>query len=587
MDDFSILIATPNGSGSQSPNHILAKSFFRSGYSVGAKNIFPSNIAGLPTWFAIRVNQKNYGSMKRQHEIVMAKNADTYKDDLLKVKEGGYYFYDQEFKIDTPRSDVTLVPIPFRELSKDLSDSIKMRKLLSNTVYLGVMAELLKVDNNTLEHTLRDYFIEKESVIEVNLRSLNAGREFARANLNHLNFKFSLAKPTSKNNGKLFIDGNSAAALGALQGGCTMFSWYPITPATSLAESFHSFAAETRAHRFAQVQAEDELSAVNMVIGAGWAGARAMTSTSGPGLSLMAEGAGLSYFAEIPAVIWDVQRAGPSTGLPTRTLQGDLRSATHLSHGDTEHIVLLPANPAECFDMAELAFDLAEEIQTLVVVLSDLDIGMNYYITDEFKTRTTALKRGKVLNAHDLNQLEDFARYKDVDGDGIGYRTLPGTPHVKAAYFTRGTAHNDKSGYSEDGENFKALLERLKRKMQTAQKFLPKPIYKSAKQADYTIVTYGSSDQIVSELQDLLAQSKIVTDYLRIRALPLDLEIEKIFSEKKKIFIIEQNRDGQMREIITQKLPHLASKFQSILQYDGLPLSAELVYQKIIESVRP
>jgi 2-oxoglutarate ferredoxin oxidoreductase subunit alpha len=421
-------------------------------------------------------------------------------------------------------------------------------------------------------------------VYDINFSAIEVGANYAREHLKNIKFPFS-TKELKNESSQLLIDGNSAAALGAVAGGCTFLSWYPITPSSSLAESFQDFAAVTRdenqkENRTAVVQAEDELSAINMVIGAGWAGSRAMTATSGPGLSLMSEAAGLSYFAEVPAVIWDVQRAGPSTGLPTRTMQGDLQSAAHLSHGDTEHIVLLPANPQECFEFAQMAFDLSEELQTLVIVLSDLDLGMNLSMSPDFQLNSAPYKRGKVLSADALNSVEEFARYKDVDGDGIPYRTLPGTKHAKAAYFTRGTGHTEKATYSEDGENYHKMLARLKRKFQTAQKYLPAPITQQTKNK-IGIIAFGSSDFILPEVQSLLSQNKMPTDYLRVRSLPLNDSIADFLKTHETIFVVEQNRDGQLKKLMAEKFIAHAIKLQSVLSYDGMPLAAEFVAAEI------
>lgn len=589
-NNFSLAVATLNGSGSQSANNIIAKTLFRMGAYVGAKNLFPSNIAGLPTWFNIRVDENGFCGRKLKHDIVIAKNLETLDGDIQSVIPHGFLFYDSEFKnipLDS-RQDVTFVPIPYRELVQSASDSIKMRKLLTNMVYVGALAELLKLNLKILGNVVHDQFQNKDSVIEPNLKAIEAGKKYAEEHLQKLNFPYKASIENDRNKDKILIDGNSAAALGAIVGGCTVLTWYPITPSSSIAENFHDFALTLRAdenkqNKFASIQAEDELSAINMVIGAGWAGARAMTATSGPGLSLMAEAAGLSYFAEIPAVIWDVQRAGPSTGLPTRTMQGDLQFAANLSHGDTEHIVLLPASPKECFHFAQVAFDLAEEFQTLVLVLSDLDIGMNFSINDSLKIEDSPFKRGKVLTAGELNAQNNFARYRDIDGDGVCYRTLPGTMHTNAAYFTRGTGHNETSAYTEDGEVYKNLLLRLKNKFLTATDNLPKPLHTKTKNENL-LIGYGSTDFVIAELQALLTQSGIETDYMRIRALPLALDLETQMSSYKNIYIIEQNRDGQMRNLLAQKFTSQSSKFKSILSFDGLPISAEFLATEIKKS---
>lgn len=608
------------------------------GLPVGAKNLFPSNIAGLPTWFSIRVHPEGFVGRKLTHDIVIAKNKSTAEKDIASVKNNGIYIYDEDFKLNPKdwRQDTECWAIPYRKLVESVSDSIKIRKLLTNMVYLGVLAEKLSIPSEILKGALKDQFGDKNSVIEANWQALEAGASYAREHFSENPFPYratsSTHKPevssgleseissftesetpsTFKLENQLFIDGNAAAALGAVAGGCTFLSWYPITPSSSLAESFQEFVGALRKSKenkklHAVVQAEDELSAISMVIGAGWAGSRAMTATSGPGLSLMAEAAGLSYFAEVPAVIWDVQRAGPSTGLPTRTMQGDLRFAAHISHGDVEHIVLIPSTPKECFDFAQLAFDLAERVQTLVIVLSDLDLGMNFSICEPFEISRQPYDRGKVLTAEDLNTVDDFARYRDIDGDGIGYRTLPGTPHVHAAYFTRGTGHTEKAAYSEDGPNYSALLKRLALKLQKAKKLLPPPVVRNQqghivekyealdsqptgeKLSSHSdnpsprvgLITYGSSDFVISEVRSELRKLNVEVSDLRIRALPLNERILDFLRCHDEIYIIEQNRDAQMRDLLTQRFPQQAAKFRSVLNFDGLPLTAEFVVSEV------
>jgi 2-oxoglutarate/2-oxoacid ferredoxin oxidoreductase subunit alpha len=586
--DFSLTIATLNGSGSLSANQILAKALFRMHLPVSAKNVFPSNIAGLPTWYSIRVSEKGFLGRQLKNDIVLAKNTSTATQDLASVKPGGFFIYDQDIKFAPERSNVTVWSLPLRDLSEKVTDAVKIRKLLANMVYVGVLAKLLGVDRDVLEHVVRDHFRTKSQLIDINLKALDAG--FAYVTEQKWSVPFQVHKQSAAAQKKLFIDGNSAAALGALAGGCTFMSWYPITPSTSLAESFQDYCEVTRKtsdkkNNFAIVQAEDELSAINMVIGAGWAGARAMTATSGPGLSLMAEAAGLAYFAEIPAVIWCVQRAGPSTGLPTRTMQGDLETASTLSHGDTEHVVLLPSSPEECFEFAQTAFDIAEEMQTLVIVLSDLALGMNQHISNELSLPHNEYRRGKVLSAEDLNAMDDFARYKDVDGDGIPYRTLPGTLHAKAAYFTRGTGHTEKAIYSEDGENYARLLARLQKKFQLAQSKWPQPVITRTDaplKEPLGIVCFGSSAEVMPEVQYLLRKRGFDSEILRIRALPLHDDIGQFLESHSQIFIVEQNRDGQMRKKLTQKFSSVAARFSSALSYDGEPLAAEAVAQIIL-----
>lgn len=596
-NNFSFGVATVNGSGSQSANFILAKTLFRMGLTVGAKNIFPSNISGLATWYFLRVSDNAYIGRKRKQDFFVAKNSESVKEDVHHLTEGGLFFYDSEFKLGDYKwpDHVRPIPIPYRELTHDLSDSIKMRKYLTNMIYVGILSHQLGLDESILRQVVKDQFSSKESVVALNISAISKGADYAKNNLTNLDFPWK-AVPDIKTKDQIYIDGNTAAAMGAVCGGCTVFSWYPITPATSLADAFQEYCREWRSsenekNNYAILQAEDELAAIGMVLGAGWAGARAMTSTSGPGLSLMAESAGLSYFAEIPAVLWDIQRAGPSTGLPTRTMQGDIRAAHHLSHGDVEHLVLLPSTPEECFQYAQLAFDLSEELQTLVIVLSDLDLGMNFHVSNNLQLPKNPFRRGKVLDANDLNQVEEFSRYKDVDGDGVPYRTRPGTLHPLAAYFTRGTGHNEKSAYTEDSENYSKLLTRLKEKIFKAKDKLPgaqiqkiaNPNQKAAK--NIGLAYYGSTKLIMNEVTDLLLQNNLNIHLIEIKSLPLASEIEAAFKDLNSIFIIEQNRDGQMADLVIQKYPQFAGKTFRVLSFDGWPLSPELVVDRIRDYV--
>jgi 2-oxoglutarate ferredoxin oxidoreductase subunit alpha len=588
INDWTLTVATANGTGSQTANNTLVKTLFRMGIPVGGKNLFPSNIQGLPTWFTIRVHPKGYVGRKSLAHIFVGFNKQTLASDIQQVTPGGAFFYNQEFNVsDIRRDDIQMIAIPAREIASQASSSVKMQKLLSNMAYVGVLCELLNLDKQILEQSLRDQFPNHPEVQDVNLKTLAAAQAFAREHIPPDVFSFRAQTISDNHTDNILIDGNAAAALGLINGGCSFLSWYPITPASSLAENFENYAPRlrdnTNGNAFAVVQAEDELSAINMAIGAGWAGARSVTSTSGPGLSLMSEAAGLCYFAEVPTVIWDVQRAGPSTGLPTRTLQGDLSSAYTLSHGDTEHIVLLPGSPFECYEFGEICLDLAERLQTLVIVLSDLDLGMNFWVTPQFVSSEKKYDRGKVLNAKDLQERGEFARYKDIDGDGIPYRTLPGTHHELAAYFTRGTGHNEKAGYTEDNEVFKKLLDRLKLKMKTAAKIIPAPILKTQKSAKIGLIAYGSTDLIMNEVIDRLNESGIQVNYLRPRALPLHADIETFISEHSKIYVIEQNRDAQFLKILRQYSSNAVSKdLRSVLSYDGLPIAPDHVIDSIL-----
>jgi len=588
INDFVITVATVNGSGSQSANLILVRTLFAMGLPVGGKNLFPSNIQGLPTWFTIRVNENGFTARRKFADILVAMNAQTASEDLAQVGPNGHFFYNAEFKLDVAnqRPDIKAYAIPFRELVTPLSESVKARKLLVNMIYVGVMAELLGLDK-MLESVVRHSFADKEQLLQANLDAVRVGREYARAHLEPAAYPWKVASLGPLNENRMLVDGNSSAALGLVMGGCGFVSWYPITPSSSLVETYADLADrhlrdDKGRAGFAVVQAEDELAAINMVVGAGWAGARAATATSGPGLSLMAEAAGLSYYAEIPAVIWNVQRVGPSTGLPTRTQQGDLLAAYHLSHGDTKHVVLLPGTPEECYEFAGVALDLAEQLQTLVIVLSDLDLGMNLFISPQFQYPEQPIARGKVLHADDLNGLASFERYLDRDGDGIAYRTLPGCRHEKAAYFTRGTGHDTAGRYSESPIAYKDNLDRLKRKYETAAQLVPKPLTDCRPDVKIGFLTFGSNCEALGEARFLLQGRGISTNCLRVRALPLALEVEEFLLNHDSVYVVEQNRDGQMLSVLRAELPHVAWRCKSILHYNGLPPDAESIVDQFL-----
>lgn len=573
-------IATVNGSGSQSANLILLRSIFRMGVPVGGKNLFPSNIAGLPTWFLIRAHEKGYTSIEPLSDIVVAMNQQTVDDDIKYLKPGGLFVHNSTLKITKPLPDgAVALPVDFVKIAGQVSDSIKLKKLLTNMVYVGLLAEYLEIPDGILRDSVAHQFKNKQSVVDLNVNATTAGRTYFRDHVK-LPLKFKL-EGRNAHQGKILVDGNSAAALGSVFAGCTMASWYPITPSSSLAEDFESYCQKLRKtdngeNLFAVIQAEDELSAIAMVAGAGWAGARSMTATSGPGISLMAECAGLMYFAEIPGVVWNIQRAGPSTGLPTRTQQGDVLSCALLSHGDARHPVLFPANPTECFDMAHNAFDLADRLQTLVFVLSDLDIGMNHWVSDEFKYPQKPFDRGKILSRSDLEKVSIYKRYADPDGDGIPYRTLPGTENDKAGYFTRGTGHDESAKYSEDAQIFEALLNRLNRKWDTAKTLMPTPVVDRQK-TDVGLIAYGSTDNAMAELRDRLRAQGTETSYMRLRAFPFNRDVENFLKDHKQILVIEQNRDGQMKKLLSQEFPQYAANMRSILSYDGWPVRAQLL----------
>ena len=528
VNNMSIQVATVNGSGSQSSNTVLLRSIFQMGVPVSGKNMFPSNIAGLPTWYTIRANKDGYIGRKKEIDFLVAMNPETAHEDVKSLAPGASVLYDEPLNLHTLRDDLIFYSVPYDKLVAPVCPEAKLRKLVKNMIYVGVVAKLLEIDMGEVEKAVRKQFAKKVKAANLNLAAVQAGYEYASANLVKKG-AFYIQK-MDKTQGKIIIDGNSAGALGCMFAGVTMVSWYPITPSSSLPEAIIEYMKRFRIGpdgkaTFAIVQAEDELAAIGMVIGAGWAGARAMTATAGPGISLMSEFAGLAYYAEIPGVIWDIQRVGPSTGLPTRTSQGDILSTAFLSHGDTKHIMLIPSSPEECFSMAIDAFELAEKFQSLIFVMSDLDLGMNNWMADPFQYPEKPITRGKVLSKEDLDRLGSFARYKDVDGDGIGYRTLPGTDHPAAAYFVRGSGHNEKSQYSERPDDFEHNMERINRKFETARSFVPRPHVETGK-AKIGIIAYGTSHWGIIESRDQLRDEyKIETDYLRLKAYPFTREV--------------------------------------------------------------
>ncbi len=588
VNDFTIQVATVNGSGSQSANNVLMRSIFRMGVPVSGKNLFPSNISGLPTWFTIRANKNGYLARKAEIDFVVAMNPQTAREDALSVVRGGALLADAALGLKNLRSDISCYEVPFLTLASQVSPDSKLRRLLSNMIYVGVVAQLLGIDPAEVENAIRKQFAAKLKAAEVNIKAMRLGIEFAQANLVKSDpFK---VERMEKTRGMVIIDGNAAAALGAVFGGCTVVTWYPITPSTSLVEQMIAYMKKYRIDgatgkpTYAIVQAEDELAAIGMVIGAGWAGARSMTATSGPGISLMSEFIGLAYFTEVPAVIWDVQRVGPSTGLPTRTSQGDILSTQLLSHGDTRHIMLIPATVEECFRFAQEAFNLAERFQTPVFCMSDLDLGMNNWMAEPFKYPSDIpIERGKVLSAEDLAKLGGFARYSDIDGDGIPYRTLPGTPHPSAAYFTRGSGHNERGDYTERPEDYVNLMDRLARKIDGARSAVPAPIVESGKGAEIGIIAYGTTHHAIAECRDqLVAEAGIATDYLRIRGMPFNADIGSFLSGHRRVYVVEQNRDGQMRSLLALDYPQMSTRLRTVLHYTGIPIDARTITQSII-----
>ena len=587
INDFSIQVATVNGSGSQSANLVLLKSIFGMGIPVSGKNLFPSNIAGLPTWYTIRASKQGYVARRREIELLVAMNAETAREDILSLPAGGAAIYDESLNLKQYRDDVTCYPVPFDKLTAAVCPEAKLRKLVRNMIYVGVVAQLLAMDLTAVEKAVRRQFAKKQKAADLNWGAIKAGFDFAASSLTKQDPL--LLEPMHATEGKIIIDGNAAAALGAMFAGVTVVTWYPITPSSSVVESLIDYMKKYRVEEdgkasFAIVQAEDELAAIGMVLGAGWAGARSMTSTSGPGISLMAEFAGLGYFAELPGVIFDIQRVGPSTGMPTRTMQGDLLSIAYLSHGDTKHVMLLPASVSECFQFAMEAFDLTEQLQTPVFVLSDLDIGMNNWMSDPFVYPEKPLKRGKVLTREDLDRLGGFERYKDVDGDAIPYRTLPGTDHPKAAYFTRGSGHNEKALYTERPDEYQGLMERLDRKFENARNLVPPPEVVQTGKSNIGLIAFGSSDFAVRESRDQLKKEYgLETDYIRLRAFPFSPEVHAFVAAHPRVYVIEQNRDGQMFSLLKLDLPATEIvKLRSIRHFDGLPLDARTVTDKLV-----
>jgi 2-oxoglutarate ferredoxin oxidoreductase subunit alpha len=587
VNDFSMVVATVNGSGSQTSNMAIIRSLFRMGIPVSGKNLFPSNIQGLPTWFTIRVSADGYTARRDMIEILVAMNPDTVEEDIQGLTTGGVCFYDEKFKLETDRDDIVLYSMPVRQLVKQVSPPKELRDYISNMAYVGIVSKMLGVEMEEIQEALVTHFQGKEGPVKLNMSMINAAWSWAEENLVKQDPYY--VERENQTNEKILIDGNAASALGAIYGGVSFAAWYPITPASSLADSLQDFLPrlrrdeETGKATYAIIQAEDELSAIGMAVGAGWSGARAMTSTSGPGISLMAEFAGLAYHAEIPVVIWDVQRMGPSTGLPTRTSQGDLRFVRFLGHGDTNHVILIPGSIKECFEFGWKAFDLAERLQTPVFVLSDLDLGMNLWISDPLDYPDEPMDRGKVLSAEDLDAMKEFARYRDVDGDGITYRTYPGTDHPLAAWFARGTGHDEYAAYSEKPEDWLKNMGRISRKHDTARTLMPSPIVDKMDGAEIGIIAYGSTDSAIAEARDRLNVEGISTDYLRVRALPFNDDITAFIDEHERVYVIEMNFDGQMQQLLRLEVPQHALKIQSLTMNDGLPLSAGWITAAMME----
>src|SRR3954468_11912870 len=586
VNDFSIQVATVNGSGSQTANLVLLRSILLMGVPVSGKNMFPSNIAGLPTWYTIRASKDGYVGRKKEVDFLVAMNPETAKEDVLTLEPGAAVVYDEPLKLNALRSDLVFYPVPFDALVKPVCPDAKLRRLVRNMIYPGILARLLGLDPALMEKALGKQLGKKAKAVTLNAGALKAGYEYAETTFKKQDPFF--IEPMNETAGKILIEGNAAAAIGCMMAGVTVVAWYPITPSSSLCESLIGYLKKYRVDKetgkatFAIVQAEDEIASLGMVIGASWAGARSMTATAGPGISLMGEFAGLAYYAETPAVIFDVQRVGPSTGLPTRTAQGDLLQAAFLSHGDTKHIMIIPSSVEEPYTMAMDAFDLAEQFQTPVFVMMDLDLGMNNWMSDAFQYPTRPVNRGKLLTAEKLKQLGEWGRDKDVDGDGIPYRTVPGDG--MPAYFTRGSGHNAKGQYSERPDDYVENMDRLNRKFETARTYVPKPVIESNPKAKIGFIGYGTSDYATQESRDQLREeTQVETAYFRLRAYPFTAELSTFVDGHERIYVIEQNRDAQLLQLMKLELtPEQQTKLRSVLHYNGLPIDARSITDDVL-----
>ena len=591
LNDVVIKIATVNGTGSASANGLIMKSLFRMGIPVVGKNYFPSNIQGLPTWYEIRVTGDDYQCRSDRVDVMVAMNAQTYARDLAEVIPGGWFIYDSTWPRNTQlgRDDITIVGIPLSRMCNEHFDGARARILMKNIAYVGALAAFLNIDLDTITELIEETFADKKNLIASNMEAIRLGFDYARENfVCPLPSKVAAMDGTK---GHIIIDGNTAAGLGCLYAGATVGAWYPITPSTSLMDAFRAFCAkyrvdpETGKRTYCIIQAEDELAAIGMVLGASWNGARSFTSTSGPGVSLMSEFLGYAYYAEIPAVLFNVQRCGPSTGMPTRTQQSDIISCAYASHGDTKHVLLFPADPGECFTMAQTAFDLAERLQTPVMVLSDLDIGMNDWVVPEFEFDEKQIPdRGKVLSAEELEQMESFHRYLDVDGDGIPYRSLPGV-HPKGSYFTRGSGHTKYGAYTEESSEYKDVVDRLLLKWETARSIVPEPEIEFSKFNKAAILSFGSSHGACQEARDRLAAQNIALNYCRIKSFPFSASIKEFIQQHDVVYVVEQNRDAQFRALLMLDSDADPSMLVSLLHYDGMPLNAGFVVRKVLEEI--
>jgi 2-oxoglutarate ferredoxin oxidoreductase subunit alpha len=586
INDFSITLATVNGSGSQTANVTLLRALFKMGIPVSGKNLFPSNIQGLPTWYTIRLSKDGFIARREETEVMVTLNPASFLKDLASVQPGGAFFYPDDIKQPVERKDISVYPMPVKTIAREADVSSSLREYIANMVYVGILAHMLGIDMDAIKQALSFHFKGKEGPVNSNFGVIQAAADWAEQNLVKSDPYF--VEPMEKTSGLIMADGNTAAAIGSVYGGVQFAAWYPITPASSLAESLNVYLPQLRKKNgkatYAVLQAEDELAAIGMTVGAGWSGIRAMTSTSGPGISLMSEYAGLAYYAEVPIVVWDVQRIGPSTGLPTRTAQGDLTETYFLSHGDTQQIILLPGSVYECFEFGWKAFDLAERLQMPVFVLSDLDLGMNQWMTKPFEYPDTPIDRGKVLWESDLEKTNGvWSRYKDVDGDGIPYRTVPGNQHPASAWFGRGTGHDENAYYSEDNTTWHDMMARLKKKYETARSLVPPPQVDEPARAEIGIIAFGSSESAVEEARVSLLQAEgLKTAFMRMRSLPCTSEVYDFVKKYERLYVVELNRDGQMKQILSASMPDQAPKFHTVSLSDGLPLTARWIKDSIL-----
>ncbi|MGZ4055022.1 MAG: 2-oxoacid:acceptor oxidoreductase subunit alpha [Bacteroidia bacterium] len=593
VNDFVVRFANVNGTGSASANFLFTKAIFRMGIPVTPKNIFPSNIQGLPTWYEVRVSEKGYLGRREGIDLMVAVNPQSMLNDVKSVRTGGYFLYDSSKKLHAEyiREDINYIGIPLMQMCNEAYTDARQRQLFKNIIYVGALAALLDIEFSVLEGLLADQFQGKEKLIPANVKALKLGEDYIKAN-----FKYPLEIRLERRDllgDSIMIDGNSACGLGGVYAGATVVAWYPITPSTSVVEAFGNYAAdyrvdkETGKNNVAIIQAEDELAAIGMVIGANWNGARSFTATSGPGLSLMNEFLGLAYFAEVPAVLVDVQRTGPSTGMPTRTQQSDVLEAAYASHGDTKHVLLFPSTPKECFEMMTDSFDFAEQLQTPVILMTDLDLGMNDHVSKPFTwDDKREYKRGKVLSAVDLEKIEKFGRYLDVDGDGITYRTYPGTHPTKGSFFTRGTSRDEYATYTEDGGAYQRNMDRLAKKWNTAKNVVYTPqVYNEKNTSKNGILFFGTSQYAAEEAMDMLKEEKIAMDAIRIKAFPFNKAVEDFINSHDKIFVIEQNRDAQMKSLLMIELGINPEKLISVLNYDGMPITADNIIKQITGSL--